>query len=212
MTPEKTVERLSLYRRLLHDMESASIPSVYSHELAAKAGVTPAQLRRDLMPIGHMGSPTKGYAVRPLADAIGAFLDPPEPEGVALVGVGNLGRAILAFFAGRRPKLTITVAFDSDPDKAGRIIHGCRCHSTDEIPQRIPELGIRVAILTIPAPAAQPVADALCRAGVCGLLNFAPVPLRVGPGVYVEDIDMTTSLEKVAFFARQNTARKDAMK
>lgn len=190
-------------------MQSVRAASVYSHELAAKAGVTAAQVRRDMMAVGYSGSPTRGYSVAGLADAIGRFLDPETPEGVAIVGVGNLGRAILAYFAGRRPKLRVTAAFDTDPEKVGRIIHGCRCYSIEEAGQRIPELKIHVAVLTVPAAVAQRAAEILCRAGVSGLLNFAPVRLRVPREVYVEDIDMTTSLEKVAYFARQTPARKE---
>ncbi len=209
MASEKTIGRLSLYRRLLNEMQAEGATGVYSHELAAKAGVTAAQVRRDMMAVGYSGSPTKGYNVAGLGEAIGTFLDAPEPEGVALVGVGNLGRAILAFFAGRRPKLAVVAAFDNDPEKVGRVIQGCRCYSIDEMAERIAEHGIRAAIVTVPAGAAQSVADLLVRAGVQGLLNFAPVPLRVPPTVYVEDIDMTMSLEKVAYFARQKAARKD---
>ena len=178
--------------------------SIYSHELAALIGGTAAQIRRDLMAVGYSGSPTHGYDIRELVVSIGNFLDAPRLQGVALVGVGNLGRAIMAFFAGRRPKLSIVAAFDNDPYKVNRVIHGCRCYSLDEAPKVVKEQGIEVGILCVPSGVAQDVAERMVRAGIRGILNFAPVPLRVPADVFVEDIDMTMSLEKVAYFSRQN--------
>ncbi|HAU38656.1 MAG TPA: redox-sensing transcriptional repressor Rex [Phycisphaerales bacterium] len=206
---EKTIGRLSLYRRLLYELRNAGEENLYSHQLAQMAGVTAAQVRRDLMSIGYSGSPTRGYDVRELGESIGRFLDSPTDQGVALVGVGNLGRAIMAFFAGRRPHLRIVAAFDTDPYKVNRVIQGVRCYSLEQMPQVVESEGIQVGILAVPAVAAQSAADTLVRAGVRGLLNFAPVPLRVPPDVYVEDIDMTMSLEKVAYFARQRASQKE---
>lgn len=206
LTSEKTIARLSLYRRLLTGLLAEGTKSVFSHQLAARVGGTAAQVRRDLMALGASGSPTRGYDVRGLIESIGEFLDDPDGQGVALVGAGNLGRALLAHFAHRRPKLRITAAFDTDPRKAGRVIAGCRCHAMDELEEVLAAQGIRVAIIAVPAEAAQPVLDRLQRAGVTGVLNFAPHPLRPAAGTYVEDMDMTTSLEKVAFFARSSPA------
>ncbi len=172
-------------------------------------GGTAAQVRRDIMAIGYTGMPTRGYSASGLVDAITRFLDAPSPQAVAIAGVGNLGRAILAYFVGRHPQLTLVAAFDVDAAKVGRVIQGCRCYPIDEVEERVREHDIRVAILTVPAGAAQGVADAFVRAGVTGLVNFAPVPLRVPAHVYVEHIDMTRSLEKVAYFARQLAVRKD---
>jgi redox-sensing transcriptional repressor len=167
------------------------------------AGVTAAQVRRDLMAVGYTGSPTRGYGVGELMESIGKFLDASEGEGVALIGVGNLGRAILAYFGGRRPKLAIVAAFDNDAVKVNRVVLGVRCHAMTELAQILAEQVIHTAIITVPAAAAQEVTDQLVRAGVRGLLNFAPASLRVPEGVFVEDIDMTVALEKVAYFARQ---------
>ncbi|MBN1292383.1 MAG: redox-sensing transcriptional repressor Rex [Candidatus Latescibacteria bacterium] len=204
MISGKPIGRLSLYRRLLNGLMHEGVQSVYSHDLAARAGVTAAQVRRDIMNIGYSGNPNRGYDVRMLVESISNFLDDPDGQNVALVGVGNLGRAILAFFSGRRPKLSIVAAFDSDPEKFGRVIRGCRCYSIDQAPEVIRELNIKIATLCVPANVAQEIADLCIRAGVKGILNFAPVPLHVSGSVYVEDIDMTMSIEKVAYFARTN--------
>lgn len=200
---EKTIGRLSLYRRLLNRLQDAHVESVFSHELAGVAGGTAAQVRRDIMATGYTGSPSRGYQVAELIESIGDFLDAPQPEGVALVGLGNLGRAIMAYFKGRRAKLAIVAAFDVDPNKINRTIHGCRCYAMSDLRQVAQQEGVRLAIIAVPAGQAQAVADELTAAGIRGLLNFAPVPLRTPRDVYVEDIDMTMSLEKVAYFARQ---------
>ena len=208
MASEKTVGRLSLYRSVLSRLLRAGTSHIYSHQLAALAGVTASQVRRDLMATGYSGSPAKGYAVGELLASIGRSLDAPEPEAVALVGTGNLGRAIMAFFAGRRPNLSVVAAFDCDEYKVGRVIHGVRCYPMPDLERLLVELGIHIAIITVPASEAQDVAERLARAGVTGILNFAPVRLRVPQGVFVEDVDVTMSLEKVAYFSRQNCSQE----
>jgi redox-sensing transcriptional repressor len=208
MVSNKTIGRLSLYRRLLNSLQSEGVRNVYSHQLANMAGCTAAQVRRDLMAVGYSGSPTHGYEVARLIESIREFLDAPGGQGVALVGVGNLGKAILAYFAGRRPNLQIVAAFDSDPYKVDRVIHGCRCYPIEKLSEVVREKDIRVAVITVPAGAAQAVAEQLVQAGVRGLLNFAPVRLRVPPNVHIEDIDMTMSLEKVAYFSRRGAVEK----
>jgi len=184
-------------------MLSEGAVNVYSHQLAARARVTSAQVRRDLMTVGYEGSPQRGYVVEDLLEAIGKRLDPPALQPVALVGVGNLGRAVLAFLRGRRPRLAITAAFDRDPVLVGGIVHGCRVYAMRDLPAVVSREGINVAIIAVPASEAQAVAMELVSTGIKGLINFAPVRLMVAKGIVVEDIDMTTALEKVAYFARQ---------
>jgi redox-sensing transcriptional repressor len=202
----KTIGRLSLYRRVLYGLLAEGERNIFSHQLAALAGGTAAQVRRDMMAVGSSGSPTHGYDIQELTHLIGSFLDAPLGQAGALVGVGNLGRAILAYFAGRRPKLSIEAAFDNDPSKYGRVIHGCRCYPVEELMKVVKDRRIAIGIITVPADQAQDVSDKLCQAGVSGLVNFAPVRLLVPASVYVEDIDMTMALEKVAYFARLRAA------
>lgn len=202
MIPERTVERLSIYRRLLDALFVEGTRSVFSHELATMAGSTPAQVRRDIMSIGYTGTPTRGYEVSGLIARIGEFLDAPEGQGVALAGVGHLGQAIMTYFAGRRPHLTIVAAFDKNPQKVDRVIHGCRCYPVEQMEDVVRAQSIRVGIVAVPASEAQAVANAMVRAGVRGLLNFAPTRLHVPADTYVQDADIAVFLEKVAFFAR----------
>ncbi|MCP4377295.1 MAG: redox-sensing transcriptional repressor Rex [bacterium] len=201
----ETIGRLSRYRRLLTERVKTGNTSVYSHELAAVAGVSAAQVRRDMMSIGANGSSTRGYDVEKLIECLGTELDAPEGRRAALVGVGNLGRAMLSFFQGRRPKLTIEAVFDNKPDRVGRVICGCRCYPMEELPQVIAEKKITIGIIAVPSVVAQAVAADLEDAGVRGILNFAPVALRVGPETFFEDIDMTMALERVSYFAGRNS-------
>jgi redox-sensing transcriptional repressor len=202
---EKNIERLSLYRRLLNGMLADGIRSAFSHQLATTSGYTAAQIRRDLMAVGYTGSPTTGYEIPQLLKAIREYLDAPGGQKVALVGVGNLGKALLSFFSGRRPSLQISAAFDNDAYKVNRVIHGCRCYSMESLAETAKAQKLKVAILAVPAGAAQEAAEKLIAVGFRGILNFAPVRLRTPPHVYVENIDMTMGLEKVAFFARQKS-------
>lgn len=201
--PVKTIGRLSLYRRLLNRLEREGRQTIYSHELANLACGTAAQVRRDLMAVGYSGRPAHGYEISKLVRSIGDFLDAPSRQNAALVGVGNLGRAILAFFAGRRPRLSIVAAFDIDPQKTDRTVQGCRCYPMEALEDVVRREDVDVAVIAVPASEAQRVADQLCAVGVRGLLNFAPTQLTIPDCVFVEHVDITTALEKVAFFARQ---------
>lgn len=208
MISDRTVERLSLYRWLLEMRLEPGTINMYSHQLAAMACVSPAQLRRDLMAIGYSGSSTSGYLVKDLAKSIGAVLDGDEPSRVALVGTGNLGRAIVSFVRGRKSYLHVVATFDTDSHKTGRVISGCRCYSEDLMEEIIKKEKITVAVITVPCAVAQKVADRLVAAGVTGILNYAPVPLKLPDHVYLENRDVTAALEKVVYFARSDKERK----
>jgi redox-sensing transcriptional repressor len=200
----RTVGRLSLYRRILNEFAAEKEAHVYSHVLAHRAAVTAAQVRRDLMVVGYTGTPSRGYDVHKLRDHIDAFLFPVCEQRVALAGVGNIGRAVLNFFSGRRPKLSIVAAFEKNPDKYGRVIGGCPCYSIEQAGEVIREQGITIGIIAVPDEEAQYVARVFVAAGVAGLLNFARAPLHLPPDIYVEDIDLAASMDKVAYFARRS--------
>ncbi len=199
--PVRMVERLSGYRRHLRILMREDKQRIYSHELGSLVGATSAQVRRDLMTIGFTGSPARGYEVRGLVEKIGTILDPIGIEGMVLVGMGSLGRAILNHFSKVHPERPIVMAFDVSPDKVGRVINGCRCLASDQIEGALADKKVVVGIIAVPAEAAQDVTDRLVRAGIRGLMNFTPVRLQVPAEVYVEDVDISVSLEKVSFFA-----------
>lgn len=199
---ERSVRRLSLYRRFLLHAQAGGSRYLFSHDIATATRTSAAQVRRDLMAISGSGSSSRGYHVADLLKSVSDFLDAPAPQHVALIGLGNLGRAVFAYFVGRHPNLRITLTFDIDPAKTGRLINGCPCHNIHELSDLCPDKGIRMAILTVPAAEAQTVTDMLVRGGIRGIVNFAPVTLYVPVGVFVETMDFSISLETAAFFSR----------
>jgi redox-sensing transcriptional repressor len=156
------------------------------------------------MVLGYTGTPARGYEVRRLRDHVEAFLFPATEQRVAIAGVGNIGRALLKFFSGRRPTLRIAASFEANPEKYDRLIQGCPCHCIEKAEGVIRNMGITVGIIAVPEKEAQYVADVFVAAGIRGILNFARTPLRVPPEVYVEDIDLAMSMDKVAYFARRS--------
>ena len=201
---DKVIARLTKYRSLLSEQFPREKKYVFSHELANLMRVTPSQVRRDLMVLGYQGVPRYWYEVDELVKHIGLVLDSDVIQNIALVGMGNLGRALLSFLEGRRSNLKISATFDSDTAKTDRLMNGVACYNMQQLDEVIKQLDIRVAIICVPGGSAQSVADRLIHAGVRGILNFAPIPLRVPLGVYLEEMDVTGSLEKVAYFSTLN--------
>lgn len=202
LVPNKTIERIIQYRRSLEQLQKEGRIHVFSHELAEQHRGSSAQVRRDLMLIGHSGSTSKGYDVANLIRTITQTLNDQDGLRAILVGVGHLGRSILSYFNTGRAKVKIAAAIDVDTDKQGRIISGCPVSAPDQIEQIVKKQTITTAILTVPAAAAQGMADQLARSGIRGIINFAPVKLHLPPYVHVEQVDITTLLEKTAFMAR----------
>ncbi|MGE5228677.1 MAG: redox-sensing transcriptional repressor Rex [Deltaproteobacteria bacterium] len=202
MVSRKTVSRMSRYRRLLQSLRETGVESIYSHQLARHAVVSAAQVRRDLMVIGYSGSPNKGYDVTACIDSISHFLDGSVRQEVALVGAGNLGHAVLSHFADKSPTVAIVAAFDVDPALTGTLIHGVRCLDASLMEGVVRDLGLQIAVLTVPGGVAQEVAETLVRAGVKSLISFAPTPLALPNDIFVEYMDITAALESAAFFAR----------
>ena len=200
--PHKTIERLSQYRRALLICASKGKTHIFSHEIAKIQHITPVQVRRDIMLIGYTGTLRKGYNVQELIDLIGDILDTHEGLNVAVVGIGNLGHAMINYFNGKRTKLSIVAAFDSNPDKVDRIFSGVKCHHIDQLPEIVKNEKISIGIITVPAGSAPEVSEKLVNAGVKGILNYTPKPVNVPKHIYLEEYDMITSLEKVAFFVK----------
>jgi redox-sensing transcriptional repressor len=190
IAPYRTIGRLTRYWQTLSDLASEGSTHIYSHLLAAKAQVSAAQVRRDLMILGYTGTPARGYEVSKLKQHIEAYVFPASEQRAAIAGVGNIGLAILKYF--------------TNPEKYDRLIHGCRCYSIENAAEVIREKDITVGVIAVPDREAQYVSNVFVDAGVRGILNFARTPLQTPPGVYVEDIDLAMSMDRVAFFARQS--------
>jgi redox-sensing transcriptional repressor len=204
--PEKTIGRLSEFRRTLLNCLAKGKTHIYSHELANLHNITAVQVRRDIMLIGYSTTLKKGYDVKALIDVIGDIIDTKEGLNAAVIGIGNLGRAITTYFYGKRTKLKIAATFDTDPDKTDRVISGVKCYQMSELAKIIKEQDISIGILTVPPESASAVAETLIMAGIKGILNYTSTPLNVSPDVYLEEYDMVTSLEKVAYFVKEKNS------
>ena len=202
--PGKTVERLSEYRRSLLDCIKEKRNFIYSHELAARLHITAVQVRRDLMLIGYSSVQRKGYDVKELIDKIGTVIDADESLNVAIIGIGNLGRAVAGYFKGKRSKLNLVASFDNDPQKVNKVISGVKCYPYDEMEKVAKELNIKIAIITVPPDYAKEIAEETVRYGIKGILNFTTIPFNVPSWIYLEEYDMITSIEKVAYFVKEN--------
>ncbi|MEL7565586.1 MAG: redox-sensing transcriptional repressor Rex [Clostridiales bacterium] len=204
----KIIERLSRYRSVLQDCLNHDRETIYSHELAAMVHATSAQVRQDIMKIGYNGTPSKGYVIKDLIGSITQVLDEDGGTKIALVGAGNLGKAIISYFKGKRPKLSIKAVFDIDGEKIGRMISGVRCYHLSEAREIIKESGISVAIIACPGESIDEVKDILIRARIRSILNCSSTPIKAPPNVYVEEMDITAALEKAVYYAKQSNQMK----
>jgi redox-sensing transcriptional repressor len=198
--PPKTIERISQYRRVIMDKCSPEKEHIFSYQIASIVHNTPEQVRRDLMLIGYSSNLKKGYEIKELIACIDKILDPDVNINVAVVGMGNLGKAITNYFSLKREKLKIVAAFDVDPTKTDRVIAGVRCYHTNKLNEIVNREKISIAILTLPAENAQDLTDQFVKAGIKGILNYTTLPVNVPGHVYLEEYDMITSLEKIAYY------------
>lgn len=199
---ERVIQRLILYRKILQNLSADGVSKIYSHTLGDFVDSTPAQVRRDIMNIGYKGTPAHGYDITLLISSISDFIDSPLTRNVCIIGLGNLGKAILDYCQERNSKLNIIDAFDKDPSKINIDINGCHSYHINELESKIKEDKIELAILSVPKSEAQAIAERLIRAGIKGILNYSPIELRLPEYVYVENRDMLLALEKVAYFAK----------
>lgn len=202
--PGKTIERLSAYRRLLLNYMEKGKENIFSYNLADLLNITPVQVRRDIMLIKYSGMHKNGYNVKELIARISEVMDSSEGQNVAVVGYGNLGKAVTDYFAGKRSKLDIKATFDILPEEIGSETKGVKCFHIKNLGKILKQKKITIAILTVPQDVAQDVTNMLVEEGIKGILNFTTVPLSVPPTIYLEDNDMITSVEKVAFFVKEN--------
>ena len=193
--------RLSLYLRCVA-VWPADGGKVSSGRIAAAVGVSDAQVRRDLAALGHLGQRGIGYEARDLASAIRAALGINRTWRAVLVGVGNLARALLRYQGFRAQGFEIVGLFDTDPAKVGQVVEGLTVEPSANLGERVTALGAELGVITVPGDVAQGVADVLATAGVRGILNFAPVVLRLPPRVRLVTVDLAIQLEQLAFLVQ----------
>ncbi len=201
--PPKTIERLCIYRRTLLKYLSKDTTFIYSHELAEILHLTSVQVRRDLMLIGCSGSNNKGYNIEKTIESINTTIDSKEGQRIAIVGVGNLGQAIIKYFNSKKTKLKITAAFDVNLKKINKSIANINCYHVNDLQKIIKKENITIGIITVPREEAIEITKKLVDSGIKGVLNYTTVPINVPNDVFLEEYDMITSLEKVAFFAKR---------
>jgi redox-sensing transcriptional repressor len=197
-----SVHRLSLYLRRLEGFLHEGAAKISSSQLGESLGITDAQVRKDLASIGHLGQPGIGYPTRELVAAIRHTLGIDRTWAVVLVGVGNLARALLRYRGFQQQGFRITVLVDSDPAKVGQRVEGLPIYPPEALPEVVATTGAELGLLTVPAEAAQAVADALVAAGIRGILNFAPTILRLPDHVSLVAVDLTVQLEQLAFYVQ----------
>jgi redox-sensing transcriptional repressor len=195
--PELAVPRLSQYYRAL--LEAGDKEVISSEDLATLTGFGAPQIRKDLTYFGQFGTPGLGYNVRELRRSLAHILGLDKEWNVALVGVGNLGAALLGYKGFRRPGFRLAAAFDKDGGKVGQILEGITVHDIVRLEEVVRRENVQMAVITVPVAAAQDVADRLVRAGVKALLNFAPMRLKVPEAVTVHTIDVAIELERLSF-------------
>jgi redox-sensing transcriptional repressor len=200
--PRASVGRLSLYLRRLEELLREGAAKVSSSQLGESLGVTDAQVRKDLAYLGNLGHPGIGYPTHDLMAAIRRALGIDREWSVALVGVGNLARALLRYRGFPQRGFRIVAMFDNDPEKIGQRVEGIAVYPMADIPGVIAATGTELGLLTVPSESAQAVADALVAAGVRGILNFAPVVLRLPAEVSLVSVDLTVQLEQLAFLVQ----------
>lgn len=197
--PEPAVRRISLYLRQLETFRQKQRKTVSSKQLSAALALTDAQVRKDLGYFGQFGHPGIGYRVDELILKLRQILGTDHVWNVVLVGAGNLGRALMAYRGFEAKGFKLAAVFDSDKKKSGKREGDFVIQPLSALAATVKKLEVKVAIVAVPAEAAQDVADALVDAGVLGILNFAPAPISVPPRVTVNSVDLAVQLEQISF-------------
>ncbi|ALI33740.1 redox-sensing transcriptional repressor Rex [Weissella cibaria] len=198
--PRATAKRLPIYYRYLKLLLDAGTTRVSSNELSDAVKFDAATIRRDFSYFGALGKRGYGYDVKALMTFFGEILNQDTLASVALVGVGNLGQALLNFNFHQSSNARISAAFDINEDIVNTIQAGVPVYSLDDLEKQISDQRIDVAILTVPAPVAQDLANRLAKAGVHGILNFTPLRLDVPSDVRVQNVDLTNELQTLLYF------------
>ena len=208
--PKVVVSRLSLYLRELQRLVASGQQTISSSQLGTLLGFSDAQVRKDLGFFGQFGYPGVGYRCDELIRAMQDILGTNHSWNVAMVGVGNLGQALLGYRGFGRQNFAIAAAFDADPTKVGQTVQGLRIQPLDELAATIREQGIRLGMIVVPAERAQEAADRLVAAGIEGIVNFAPVTLALPSHVQNVGVDLAIELEQLSFAVTSKLARAAA--
>ena len=200
--PEVVVQRLPLYVRVLSQFEVTGAEMVSSEQLGTQLQMTPAQIRKDLSYFGRFGKQGRGYNVKRLSQELRSILGLNRQWNAGLVGVGRLGRAIIAYPGFKPEGFHVVAAFDEDPSVVGSSVGGIDVRPIEQIKETVAELGIHIGIVAVPAANAQSVFDALVESGIKAVLNYAPVAPQVPLDVKVRGVDPVLALQSMTYFLK----------
>jgi redox-sensing transcriptional repressor len=201
--PKAVIKRLSLYARILQRFSIAGVEKISSRELGDALGLNSAQVRKDLAYFGQFGVPGFGYYVEDLRTKIKSILGTDRTVRLALIGVGNLGQALLSYTtAFSREGFRVVAAFDADKRKVGGERMGVPIFHVSELDPRIRELGVDIVVLSVPSGVAQQVADKAIQAGVTAILNFVPERLIAPPHVKIHYVDLSIEIETLSYYIK----------
>jgi redox-sensing transcriptional repressor len=198
--PDIIIGRLPIYLRALQRMADKGMRTTSSQELGDHVGISAAQIRKDISQFGEFGKQGTGYSIPYLLDKLREILKVDRIWDVALIGAGDMGHALARYQGFVNRGFNIVLVFDNDQSKIGQKVGDFIIEDTATMIEKIKSCGVKVAMLTVPASAAQEVADKLVQAGVKGILNYAPISLNVPTGVKVQHIDPATHLQRMTYY------------
>jgi len=198
--PDIIIGRLPIYLLALQHMVQAGRQVTSSQELGERLGISPAQIRKDLSQFGEFGKQGTGYNISYLRDAIRGILKVDQVWDIAVVGIGDIGRAIADYQGFADRGFRVALLFDSDPSKIGTRIGHFTVQDSAQMEKVIHDAGIKVAMVAVPVPQAQAVAEQLVKAGVKAILNYAPITLNLPHDVHVEDFDPLIHLQHMTYY------------
>lgn len=199
--PKETISRLFTYFRSLLCLSKIGKKYVSSYNLSKLCNINPAIIRKDFSYFGDFGTKGVGYDVENLIDEVKDILQLEPPSEVALAGVGNIGKALLSYRGFDSEGFKIVMAFDNDPQKIGKKIHGVTIENIDTMKKRIIEEDIKMGVLTVPEEAAHNIAQQMKDAGIKAILSFAPCQIVMPENIEVTCIDLSTELSKLAYYS-----------
>jgi len=198
--PDIIIGRLPIYLRALQRMAEKGVQNTSSQELGERVGISAAQIRKDISQFGEFGKQGTGYRIPFLIDKIREILKVNRIWDVAIIGAGDMGHALARYQGFVNRGFRVMMVFDNDPQKVGSKIGDFVVEDTVTLVDRIKETGVKVAMLTVPAAAAQEVTDLLVKAGIQAILNYAPITLSVPEDVRVQHIDPATHLQRMTYY------------
>ncbi len=198
--PDIIITRLPVYLRALQRMADKGIKTTSSQELGERVGISAAQIRKDISQFGEFGKQGTGYTIDYLLDKLREILKVDRMWDVIIIGAGDMGHALARYQGFSNRGFNVVMIFDNDQEKIGQKIGEFTVESIDNLVEKIKAADIKIAMLTIPATAAQGIADKLVEAGVKAILNYAPISLSVPKGVRVQHIDPATHLQRMTYY------------